>query len=177
MIATPYAPAKKSFLATYATALTTAIFLVVGITGVLVFFHIGDKYLKGAHEWLGMAFILAAGLHVARHWKGFLNLLAQKRTWALSAVSALALGGFMLSASLAPAGGGNPMKAMVDVTAQAPLGTLAPVLGVEPDQLVQRLEAGGIEVASLSQPLEEIAKSQGKPLPMLYGLILRPVAK
>lgn len=177
MIATSYVPAKKSFLATYATALTTAIFFVVGITGVLVFFHIGDKYLMGAHEWLGMAFLLAAGLHVARHAKAFVNLMKQKRTWALSAASALALGGFMLSASLAPTGGGNPMKAMVDVTAKAPLASLAPMLGVEPDQLVLRLEAGGVEVASLSQPLEEIARSQGKPLPMLYGLILRPVAK
>lgn len=173
MIATPYVPAKKSFLAIYATALTTAVFLVVAATGVLVFFHIGDKYLKGAHEWLGLAFVLAALLHVARHWKGFVHLMRQKRTWALSAASALALGGFMLSASLAPTSGGNPMKAMVDVTAKAPLASLAPVLGVEPDTLVQRLEAGGVQVASLSQPLEEIASSQGQPLPKLYALILQ----
>lgn len=177
MIATPYAPARKSFLATYATALTTAVFLVVAVTGVLVFFHIGEKYIKGAHEWLGLAFVLAAGLHVARHWNGFVTLMKQKRTWALSGVAALALGGFMLSASMGPATGGNPMKAMVDVTAQAPIETLAPVLGIETDELVKRLEAGGVQVASTKQPLAEIANSQGQPLPKLYALILRPADK
>lgn len=177
MIATPHASAKKSFLATYATALTTAIFLVVAVTGVLVFFHIGEKYIKGAHEWLGLAFVLAAGLHVVRHWKGFVNLMKQKRTWALSGLATLALGGFMLSASLGPSSGGNPMKAMVDVTTRAPVESLAPVLGIGTDELVKRLEAGGVQVASASQTLEEIAKSQGQPLPKLYGLILQPGAK
>lgn len=177
MIATPYVPPRKSFLATYATALATAVFFVVAVTGSLVFFHIGDKYLKGAHEWLGLLFVLAAGLHVARQGKSFLHLMRQKRSWALSGLAALALGGFMLSAGLSPASGGNPMKAMVDVTAKAPLSTLAPVLGVKPDQLVSRLEAGGVRVASLSQPLEEIASVQGQPLPKLYALILRPSAK
>ncbi len=177
MSATTYAPAKKTFLASYATQLTIATFFVVGATGLLIFFHIGDKYLKSAHEWLSLAFMLAAVLHVARHWKGFMNLLRSKRAWALSGTAALALGAFMLSASLGSSPGGNPMKAMVDVTAKAPLESLAPMMGVEPGQLVQRLEAGGVRVASPSQPLEEIARNQGKDLARLYALILKPADK
>jgi hypothetical protein len=177
MIATPYAPAKKSLLVTYATPLAIGIFLVVAVTGCLMFFHAGDRYLKGAHEWLGMAFVLASVLHVARNAKGFVHLMKAGRTWVLTGLCALALGGFVAAATFAPPSGGNPMMAMASLSAKAPLSALAPVVGMETDKLVERLEAGGVQVASIHQPLEEIAAVQRQPLPKLYALILQAERK
>lgn len=71
---------SKGFVARYATAATIATFLVVAITGVLLFYHIGGPYLRTAHDWLGMAFVVAAIFHVVRNWNGCVKLLKQPRT-------------------------------------------------------------------------------------------------
>lgn len=175
MASTFIPPARKSLLQTYATPLVAAIFVIVAATGVLVFFHLGQNLLMGAHIWLGMAFVAASLLHVARHWKGVVHMAKQKRTHALMILSGLALGAFMLNS--AGGEGGNPMKAMVGKTAQAPLVTLAPVLGVTPEILIKRLNAGGVAVADASMPLEALASQQKKPLPQLYALILEEGTK
>ena len=47
-----------------ATSITTLVFLVIGTTGVLMYFHIFDKYTKEMHEIFGLVFVAAVFLHV-----------------------------------------------------------------------------------------------------------------
>ncbi|OAN64477.1 hypothetical protein [Magnetospirillum moscoviense] len=50
----------RNFLNLYSTPITVALFAVAVVTGVPIFFHIGDRFLKGAHEWLSLAFVAPA---------------------------------------------------------------------------------------------------------------------
>jgi drug/metabolite transporter (DMT)-like permease len=68
------------FISRFATVAAIATFLVVAGTGILLFSHIGDRFLRTAHEWLGMAFVVAAILHVIRHSGPFARLMKQPRT-------------------------------------------------------------------------------------------------
>ena len=53
----------------YITPFILLVFLVVGISGVLMFFHQLEGYTEVMHEILGLFFILFAILHIILNWK------------------------------------------------------------------------------------------------------------
>lgn len=84
----------------HATALTTALFALIAFSGVMMFFHISSYALRFMHEWLGMLFVIAAGFHVARHWRAFMHMLGKGES--LIAIAAVVMVAAVLLA-LAPA--------------------------------------------------------------------------
>jgi len=53
----------------YITPFISLVFLVVGISGMLMFFHLFDGYTEVVHEILGMFFIVCAIFHIVINWK------------------------------------------------------------------------------------------------------------
>ncbi|RCW39043.1 DUF4405 domain-containing protein [Marinilabilia salmonicolor] len=53
----------------YVTPFITLVFLVVGITGLFMFFHLFDGYTEVVHEFLGLFFVIFAVFHVIINWK------------------------------------------------------------------------------------------------------------
>ena len=146
----------KSWLDRYATAATIASFGVVSLSGVLIFFHLGEGVLMGLHEWLGIAFVVAASLHVVRHLPSFKNHLARPRARRMLALTAFVSAVFIGGAAINP-GGGNPMKQFVRASADAPLSALARVVGISPEALAGRFAAAGIPDVTGTLTLNEIA--------------------
>ncbi len=58
-------PKKKDI----ATSFTAFLFIVLVVSGMLMFFHIFDNYTKTVHEILGLAFVLASSFHILLNWK------------------------------------------------------------------------------------------------------------
>lgn len=162
----------ESLLRKYATSATTATFAVVAVTGVLVFFHVGDNYVKGLHEWLGIAFVAAALLHVARHFKSFTALLRQRRTQVMLGLAALVAAGFIASAAMQPEGGGSPVRQAFQMVVTAPISSLAPLVGKTPEALTAALKAGGLENAAPDQTLGGLARQAGRPLPEVLRIVM-----
>jgi len=48
----------------YVTPFISLVFLVVGLTGVLMFFHLFDGYTEVVHEYMGMFFVICAISHI-----------------------------------------------------------------------------------------------------------------
>ena len=65
----------------YATPLATGAGLVVGVTGLMMFFHLAEGAVKELHEWLGVVAVAAVLLHVVRNWPALLAY--HRRGWAL----------------------------------------------------------------------------------------------
>jgi hypothetical protein len=162
----------RNFLTAYSTPITVALFVVVVVTGVPIFFHVGDRFLKGAHEWLSLAFVVAAFLHVARHWRGFVAVMKQRRAHVLLAASGLALALFVGPALIGGPRGGNPMMALAGKMTVAPLEDLASALGTGPEHLIARLEAGGLSGVDPSQSAKAIAAAHGQPLPKVVAILI-----
>lgn len=53
----------------YITPFISLVFLVVGISGLLMLFHLFDGYTEVVHEILGMFFIICAIFHIIINWK------------------------------------------------------------------------------------------------------------
>lgn len=82
---------KKMFSdRTWISPITSMTFLVVGITGILLAFHIKNGGIKALHEWIGYAFTLAGFVHLAINWKVFI-LYFRKRSAILAAVTSIIL--------------------------------------------------------------------------------------
>lgn len=161
-----------SFVQKYATPLTTALSIVATVTGVMLFFHLGKATVTAMHEWLGMAFVLAIALHTVKHRIMLGKIVARPSARAIFGGVGVAAALFLAASAVVPAGG-NPLKAIAERSMQAPLTDLAPVLGVLPGELVQRLRAAGFERASADQSAVQIATGAKSDPKRVLGVLVQ----
>lgn len=126
----------------WATPLTFGSFLLIAVTGTLMFFHLDSGLNKLAHEWTGWAMLAAVALHVTLHFKSF------KRHFARPAARAV-IGIFivLLAASFySPPGRPNqpPHALAVQAVLDAPLRQVAALAGKDMQLLLAQLQAAGI---------------------------------
>jgi len=162
---------KNSFLRTWATPITIGSFVIVSITGILMFFHLKIGLIEVAHEWLSWVFIVGSLAHIAINWRAFAKYFSKPASVAIIALI-LAVGAL---AFLPIESGKSERKAKImkaiGALEQSPLNLVAQIGKTSPEALVQKLEANGFEVKDASQTVEEIAQSnQKKPMDIL-GLL------
>ncbi|ABC21338.1 DUF4405 domain-containing protein [Rhodospirillum rubrum] len=154
------------------TPVTAILFLVIAISGIMLFWHQGEHLVKDAHEWLGMGFIGVACWHLWTHRKSVAAALKRPLPrWGFAGATALAVVVVMATAST-DGKQGSP-KALIGSLMAAPLPVVAQVVGADPQVLVNALEARGwrlpssqataLEIASLSggSPMAVLAVAQG----------------
>ena len=158
-IAMPYIPnlttSLDGLLRRHITATTAVLSLVVGVSGVILFFHLARGSVRTIHEWLGLVFVAVTLLHILRHRSSFASLLRQPRTHVQFAGAALILA--MLALALPTHSGGSATHRMAQIAQAAPLSHLAPVIGITEQDLLDRLQAGGIPAVDPTQSLTTIA--------------------
>jgi hypothetical protein len=179
-IQTPITIAPKTstiLLRQYATPATAALFAVIAITGVLMFFHIQKPVVRAAHEWLGLVFVVIAAFHVVRNWGGFANIMKKSRSQAIVAVVAIVTGVFVVANVGGGSGQGNPMERLVQTLGKAPISALAPALGLPADAMIARLRAAGITVSDANQSLADVASAQNVGLRRLLPIVLSDSAE
>ncbi len=168
----------SSFLRNYATPLSLVTFLATTVTGVLLFFEVRSGLLSEVHEWVGMLFVAAMLLHLARNWRGLVAMLSAPRNKAI--VGGLGAIATLLILASVPFGAGgvhggqefHGSQQIVQGLTDVPIAKLAPVLGMTDEEAMLRLRRGGVAVEGPEQSLAEIADKQHKELPSLLGLMM-----
>lgn len=141
-------------LRTWATPLTIGAFILMAVTGMLLFFEVSTGLNKAAHEWLSWAFVIGAAAHITINFTSIKRHLAVNSSRAIIGVFVLLLAGSFLS--FGGGGGGSPVRAVMMGVSAAPLSSLAPVAGTTPDALVEKLRAAGYAVNDGTQSLRAI---------------------
>jgi hypothetical protein len=144
----------KKIVKESATSLTALIFLIVGTTGVLMFFHLFENATKELHEILGLVFVSAALLHVYFNWGAMKRYFPKKVFLIFAALSLITVIGFV---SVAPAEGENPKRVIIGKLLKAPLQDAIKILGKDMASVTQKLEQEKIQIAN-AHSIEEIAK-------------------
>ena len=147
----------RSFLMRYATPLTAGLFLVSAISGVALFLGWQQGLFHEMHEILSLALLVPVAVHIWRNWRPLLNYFRHAAMPVALAASLVAAGFFAVGSS-GPSGGGNPAFALVAAAQNAPLSSLAPVLGLDEAALFQRLEKAGYGAAAPTDTLAGIAE-------------------
>lgn len=150
-----------SLLQRYATPLTAGLFLVSLVSGLALFFHVGQATFREMHEWLSLLLALPFILHLWKNWRAMVNYF-RKPALALSLAVTLALAApFALIASTGGADG-PPQFALSHTLLGGTAAELAPLLKTTPEALLTQLESAGFTAATAGQPLTDIAAQSGK---------------
>lgn len=124
----------------YITPFIACIFLVVGITGLLMLFHIFDGYTEVVHECFGLVFTVCAILHIAVNWKALKFHFGKKVMFPALASILLVSVTFSVFEALYP-----PIDLLIiNKIIQAPLTDAFNALGIDYNQALERLEQSGI---------------------------------
>lgn len=141
--APPSRKARKRFgLRTWSTPLTIGSFVLMAVTGVMMFFDVAPGYVSFAHEWASWFFLVGTAGHVAVNFRPLRRHL--RSNWGRANVvifsTALVVSMFSFGRITAPQLKWPISNALV----QAPLSALADLTHTGPAELVARLEQHGL---------------------------------
>jgi len=133
---------KPFSLRTWSTPLTIGSFILMAVTGVLMFFDVVPGYLSFAHEWCSWLFLVGAAGHMAVNYRPLARHL--QSSWGRASVAifgiALVVSMFSFGRITAPQLKWPISNALVE----APLSVLADVTRTEPGDLLAKLKTHGI---------------------------------
>jgi len=174
----------NDFLRTYATPLSFVTFLGCAVTGLLLFFGIRSRPLGEVHEWLGIIFVVALLLHLARNWRGVTAMLTAPRAKLATGIAAILVAVYVLSAAPFQGGYGyghgpghghgqgfHGPVAQLSIT-QMPIARMAPALGLSGEEAVARLRRGGVPVESAQDSLTHLVREHGQNMPQMMALLV-----
>jgi len=154
---------SRSFI----TPLITIIFLVVALSGLLMFFHIFDGYTEVVHEILSVIFVVFSVLHVILNWKA-LKIHFKKRVFILSTIVVA-----VISILLVIQQQKSPKfdTILIERITNAPIEDVLKVLQVDSIVVVKRLEENGISFIE-GASMEEIWINNKVSPKKLFDLII-----
>ncbi len=132
--------------------------LFVITTGLLMFF-VAEGPFKVTHELAGIVFSAAVVFHVLSNWRPFTNYFSQRTGFAVL-VLAWTMGFGMVVAS-SVFGLGEPEELVIARISSTPIARLAPVVGMEVGDLVDRLISDGFAVEDPATTIEQLALDVG----------------
>lgn len=124
-------------LRSWATPLTVGAFLLISVTGILMFFHLETGLSKVAHEWLGWFLVFGVAAHLWLNWRAFTTYFKRPAAMAIMAAGVAVL----LASVSVPAGegGGLAVRQVIGSLTTAPISTLAALSGKEEASLLAML--------------------------------------
>ena len=127
----------------YVTPFISLIFLVVGVSGLLMFFHLLDGYTEVVHELLGLLFVVCAFFHILINWSA-LKIHFKKAVF----IPAL-LGVLTISATLVVSESMNPPLDLILINriVKSPIHDAFKALDIQYDHAAENLKAKGISIS------------------------------
>jgi len=150
---------NKSVLRAWATPLAISSFIILAVTGILMFFKIETGMIKHFHEWLSWAMVAGVVLHTFANWKSFTGYFSKKPALAIIGIGMVAT----LFSVFAPAKPDqNPRMKMAKAIMSSKLETVAQVAGSNRTDLTAKLQQRGFTVKDQNMTIRQIAASNGK---------------
>ncbi len=134
------------------------LFMVVSITGVMMYFKIRILSSEALHIWLGFAFVALACVHVIKNWSGFSTYFKKRSTLVSIGVCLLIVMAFVVPPLIYPQQKGiNPKAKIISTMMNAPLSKLAVFVDMDVQNMVKSLSDKEI-VVTQDESISGIAK-------------------
>lgn len=166
-------------LRSWVTPITIGSFLLIGVTGLLMFFEVRGSVIVVAHEWLSPVFLIGACLHVWLNWGAVRTHLSRPRGLGVvglfAALLLFSLVPFDEAAEIAREHGHgqeSTYRRATEVLLKARVSTVAELTGRTPQQLRDSLGRYGVRVTSDEVTLADSARqSQVSPVCVLDAVL------
>ncbi|MFB5946415.1 DUF4405 domain-containing protein [Albibacterium profundi] len=126
----------------YVTPFISLVFLVVGLSGLLMFFHLFDGYTEVVHEYLGVFFVVCAVFHIILNWKA-LKIHFKRGVFIPALLGVLAISvTLIVGESIYP-----PVDTIIiNKIVKAPINDAFKALEVDYSEVYKRLKTNGISI-------------------------------
>ena len=145
----------------FVTPITGVLSLVIGISGVMLFFHLGEGLVKGVHEWLGVAFAAVMLAHLALNWNAFKQYFKRPAAWVATAVVTTITAVFLVTSMSMSGSHENPMHLIERSIETTAISDLAPLFKLSQSEMIQKLGKAGVKIETGRETLRELASSSG----------------
>ena len=159
----------------YATPFITGLFLVSLVSGVALFFHVGQATFREMHEILSMVLILPFALHIWKNWRSVTTYIKRAPMWIALVVSLVISIPFAI-----PSGEGRsgpPQFALAMAVMNAKIADVAPVFGTDGATLAAKLTAAGLKGAGPDQTLAALGQASGQSTEAVAAALLAATAQ
>ena len=143
----------------WVTPLITVAFVVIGVSGIMMFFHIRDDLVKDLHELVGLAFCAIAIGHMITHIKPFKAHITSPSFFFSLAFGLLVCIALITKSALFEEP--NPKKQLITAMMNAPLDPALTVLGLTRTQAIAKLQDQGFQLQD-TRSLATIATANHK---------------
>lgn len=140
----------------WVTPLVGGLFLLIAVTGILMFFHIDTGLNKVAHEWLGLLMVVVVILHMVLNFKGlkksfdtFSGKVINGIFIILLALSFLSLGGVKKD---------KPFVLPINIMAKTDVADLSKISRIGEEELIARLQSFSTTPVNAQTSVNDIAK-------------------
>lgn len=113
---------------TLATSLTTGFFLIISISGLMLFLHLFNMQVKTLHEYLGLAFVVAVLFHLFYNWKSMKKYFSKKTFYMSLFLSVVVSLVFVVQSS---SKGTNPRNMIIQSILNAPIEKSYSILNIK----------------------------------------------
>ena len=160
-------------LRSWATPLVIGAFLVMAVSGTLMFFHLDSRLNNVAHEWGGWVLVAAGIAHLILNWRAFSCYL--KRPLAVGIMGAFAV---VLGLSFVPLDSmanrrGNDVELVMGAIGNASVETLAELSGQTSQEVITAIEETGLADVVATDTVSRLAggnrERQGAILSAAFG--------
>ena len=136
-----------------ATSITTLTFLVIAVSGVMMFFHIFGMQVKALHNILGLVFVVAGVFHVIMNWKSMKNYFSKKVFISATIAITIASAGLIYASSNQ---GENPKMIIMQSMIKAPIKNSLQVLDIKYEDAIKKLASENIRILD-NKSIDDIA--------------------
>ena len=126
----------------YITPLITLTFVITGISGIMMFFHIMDGYTEVLHEFMGLFLVILSILHIIVNWEMLKKHFKKKIFWVTILVSPIISALFVVQQQANPKVDTIIMERIV----KSPIPHLFNALQVDSLETAKRLEVYGVSL-------------------------------
>ena len=150
---------KSIFKKRYVSIILTAIFLVVSVTGVLMFFMIESHAMNSVHAWLGMGMVTIGIYHLIKNFTPFKSYLKYKSSVVVLITILILSTWYALPEDQQLV---SPKKEIMKAVFVQPISTVSLFFKKDVQKTIAYLRSKDIEVKDESQSLMQIAKQNNK---------------
>ena len=156
----------------WVTPLVAGSFLLMGVTGILMFFQWDTGLNKTVHEWLGWAMVVAVALHVMVNLQGFKNMFRTTLGKGILGLFTLILALSFFNLGGGEGNGGPPFKNSVNLLSNASITELSQISHIDEQILLTRLQQAGVNSATAQSSVKQLVGDDlGKQMQTLNSIL------
>ena len=161
-------------LRSWATPLTIGAFLLISVTGVLMFFHLETTLGKVAHEWLGWFLVAGVAAHLALNWRAF-------STYFKRPLARVIMGSFaaLLLVSFFPVAGPAdlPLRDIIGRLNATPITLLADLAGKDATEVLRAVQQTHPDALASQTPAELAGDDRTAQTEILTAIFAAPASE